>query len=101
MSEPKWSYVEWSWRWLSCTAFGAAVGCVRDIHLHLRFGVVLSRFVFRAGWVLLCCSACGVLETVVLARMFYQVAVSGLARKIGFRFLKNFVSEPVNLIHAG
>ena len=33
----------------------------------LRFGAVLSRFVFRAGWVLLCCSACGVLGAVVLA----------------------------------
>ena len=32
-----------------------------------RFGAVLSWFVFRAGWVLLCCSACGVLGAVVLA----------------------------------
>ena len=33
----------------------------------LRFGAGLNLFVFRAGWGLLFCSACGVLGVVVLA----------------------------------
>ena len=43
----------------------------------LRFGAVLNLF-FRAGWVLLCCSACGVSEAVVLAGLAGRSLYAGL-----------------------